>query len=89
MMVEKMILVVLSLVDILIMLSGEIGCTTSHLKAMKHFLENTDSPYAIMMEDDCDSYNILGTLPGQISLHTSRMIMMWCNLQLFVLEIFM
>jgi len=36
------------------MLSGEIGCTTSHLKAMKHFLENTDSPYAIMMEDDCD-----------------------------------
>ena len=36
------------------MMSGEIGCTTSHLRAMKHFLETSDSPYAIMMEDDCD-----------------------------------
>ena len=36
------------------MSSSEIGCTTSHLKAMKHFLETSDSPYAIMMEDDCD-----------------------------------
>ena len=36
------------------MLTGEIGCTTSHLRAMKHFLETSDSPYAIMMEDDCD-----------------------------------
>ena len=36
------------------MLTGEIGCTTSHLKAMKHYLETSDSPYAIMMEDDCD-----------------------------------
>ena len=35
------------------MSSGEIGCTTSHLKAMKEFLK-TDAPYAIMMEDDCD-----------------------------------
>ena len=35
------------------MTSGEIGCTTSHLKAIKHFYEETDSPYAIMMEDDC------------------------------------
>ena len=35
------------------MLSGEVGCTTSHLKAMKEFLK-TDAPYAIMMEDDCD-----------------------------------
>ena len=34
------------------MSGGEIGCTTSHLKAMKEFLK-TDSPYAIMMEDDC------------------------------------
>ena len=34
------------------MSSGEIGCTTSHLKALKMFLE-TDQPYAIMMEDDC------------------------------------
>ena len=36
------------------MLTGEIGCTTSHLKAMKHFLDTSDAPYAIMMEDDCD-----------------------------------
>ena len=36
------------------MSSGEIGCTTSHLKAMKHYLETSDAPYAIMMEDDCD-----------------------------------
>ena len=35
------------------MTGGEIGCTTSHLKAMKHFLDNSDAPYAIMMEDDC------------------------------------
>ena len=35
------------------MLSGEVGCTTSHLRAMKEFLK-TDEPYAIMMEDDCD-----------------------------------
>ena len=36
------------------MTSGEIGCVTSHLKAMKHFLDNSDAPYAVMMEDDCD-----------------------------------
>ena len=36
------------------MSSGEIGCTTSHLKAMKHWLETSDSTTAIMMEDDCD-----------------------------------
>ena len=35
------------------MLSGEIGCTTSHLKALKEFLK-TDEPYAIIMEDDVD-----------------------------------
>ena len=35
------------------MTSGEIGCTTSHLKALKHYLEHSDSPYAIIMEDDC------------------------------------
>ena len=34
------------------MSGGEIGCVTSHLNAMKMFLE-TDDPYAIMMEDDC------------------------------------
>jgi len=36
------------------MTSGEIGCTTSHLKVLKHYLETSDSPYAIVMEDDCD-----------------------------------
>ena len=35
------------------MTSGEIGCVTSHLKAIKHWYETSDSPYAIMMEDDC------------------------------------
>lgn len=34
--------------------SGEVGCTTSHLKALKHFLETSDSPCALIMEDDCD-----------------------------------
>ena len=24
---------------------GEIGCTTSHLKAMKHYLDTSDAPY--------------------------------------------
>ena len=36
------------------MLTGEIGCTTSHLKALKHFLDNSEAPYAVIMEDDCD-----------------------------------
>lgn len=36
------------------MSSGEIGCTTSHLKAIKHWYETSDSPYAIIMEDDCN-----------------------------------
>ena len=35
------------------MSSGEVGCTTSHLKGIRHFVEETDAPYAIMMEDDC------------------------------------
>lgn len=34
------------------MTSGEIGCTTSHLKAIKQWYETSDSPYAIIMEDD-------------------------------------
>jgi len=33
--------------------SGEIGCVTSHLKAIKHWYDTSDSPYAIIMEDDC------------------------------------
>ena len=36
------------------MSSGETGCTTSHLKAIKHWMETSDSPYAIIMEDDVD-----------------------------------
>ena len=36
------------------MSAGEIGCTTSHLKALKHWLKTSDSKYAIMMEDDCN-----------------------------------
>ena len=33
--------------------SGEVGCVTSHLKAIKHWMETSDSPYAVFMEDDC------------------------------------
>jgi hypothetical protein len=36
------------------MTSGEVGCTTSHLKAIKYWLENSDSSCALFMEDDCD-----------------------------------
>ncbi len=36
------------------MSSGEIGCVTSHLKAIKHWLETSDSQYALIMEDDVD-----------------------------------
>jgi len=36
------------------MTSGEIGCVTSHLKAIKHWYETSDAPYAIIMEDDVD-----------------------------------
>ena len=36
------------------MTTGEIGCVTSHLKAIKHWYETSDSPYAVIMEDDCD-----------------------------------
>ena len=33
---------------------GEIGCTTSHLKAIRYWLDNDKtSPYLIVMEDDC------------------------------------
>jgi GR25 family glycosyltransferase involved in LPS biosynthesis len=33
--------------------TAEIGCLTSHLKAIKYWYDNSDSPYAIFMEDDC------------------------------------
>ena len=36
------------------MTSGEIGCVTSHLKAINHWYNTSDSPYAIIMEDDCN-----------------------------------
>ena len=35
------------------MSSGEVGCTTSHLKALKMFLE-TGEPCALIVEDDVD-----------------------------------
>ena len=35
------------------MTPGEIGCVTSHLKAIGHWLDTSDSPYAVFMEDDC------------------------------------
>jgi hypothetical protein len=35
------------------MTPGEIGCVTSHLKAIRHWLDTSDSPYAVFMEDDC------------------------------------
>jgi len=34
------------------MTSGEIGCTTSHLKAIKHWYETSDSSYSMIVEDD-------------------------------------
>jgi GR25 family glycosyltransferase involved in LPS biosynthesis len=36
------------------MTSGEIGCVTSHLKAIKHWLDTSDSEIAMFMEDDID-----------------------------------
>ncbi len=36
------------------MSSGEVGCTTSHLKAIKYWLDTSDSPCALMVEDDLD-----------------------------------
>ena len=36
------------------MTQNEIGCCLSHLKAIKHFYENTDDDYALIMEDDVD-----------------------------------
>lgn len=34
--------------------SGEVGCVTSHLKGMKHWLETSDTDHAIFCEDDLD-----------------------------------
>jgi len=41
------------------MSSGEIGCVTSHIKAIKHWYETSDSPYAVIMEDDCSLETVL------------------------------
>ena len=58
------------------MSSGEVGCTTSHLRAMVEFLK-TDAPCALMMEDDCDiSTASYWPLVGKISLQKFLMIMM-------------
>jgi len=34
--------------------SGEVGCVTSHLKLLKEWVEETDEPMLLVMEDDCD-----------------------------------
>lgn len=36
-----------------LMSSGEVGCVTSHLKAIYDWYTTSDSLYAIIMEDDC------------------------------------
>jgi GR25 family glycosyltransferase involved in LPS biosynthesis len=33
--------------------TSELGCLTSHLKAIKYWYENSDTSYAVFMEDDC------------------------------------
>ncbi len=34
------------------MTQNEVGCVLSHLKAIKHFYEETDEPYVLILEDD-------------------------------------
>lgn len=34
--------------------SKDVGCCTSHLKAIKYWYENSDTSCALIMEDDCD-----------------------------------
>ena len=36
------------------MTQNEVGCCLSHLKTIKHFYENTDDEYALILEDDID-----------------------------------
>jgi hypothetical protein len=33
---------------------GEVGCVTSHLKAIKHWYDTSDSPHAMFLEDDVE-----------------------------------
>ena len=38
-----------------LMTSGEVGCTVSHLRALKHWVDNyPEEEYLVVMEDDCD-----------------------------------
>ena len=71
------------------MTSGEIGCITSHLKAIKHWYETSDSQYAIMMEDDC-SLDLVRywNFTWQIFMQTFLMTGISYRLLLFVPEIF-
>ena len=34
--------------------AGEVGCCLSHMKAIKYFIEETDYPEVMIMEDDVD-----------------------------------
>ena len=34
--------------------SKDVGCCTSHLKAIKHWYDPSDTSCALIMEDDCD-----------------------------------
>lgn len=34
--------------------SAEIGCFMSHIKALKHFLEHSEKPFAVILEDDVE-----------------------------------
>ena len=59
------------------MSSGEVGCVTSHLKALKQWLETSDEPCLLMMEDDCDISTVAHwDLIGKIFMQRSHMIMM-------------
>ena len=59
------------------MSSGEVGCVTSHLKTMQHWLETTDEPCMIMMEMIVifQQY-LIGHLLGKISMPRFLMTMM-------------
>jgi GR25 family glycosyltransferase involved in LPS biosynthesis len=53
------------------MMSGEVGCVTSHLKAIKHWYDTSDSPVAMIMEDDCvlDTVRYWGFTWGEFMAH--------------------
>ena len=37
---------------------AELGCCMSHLKAIKHFYEETDDEYCMILEDDVDFFTV-------------------------------